>query len=259
MHVPMRTCVGCRHVRPQAELPVNPRSRASPFNRSSATPVGFACRKSWTGVAWMLRAALAPFVIPDHDEGTTMVQVHAAKPAFERPDPVRIAAMSGALSLNLAGLFLLLIPIVMPSAPARVEPPARDRTWVDFIPVKPKPAPTVLPPIPPAPRIELGGCAGLTRGPVCEVTEAARGLRAQDLRRPLVILATADEESSMDGARALVAAGRPLGRYAVIGEWDSRDAMVAARVEPQCALDDLLDDRISHGRSPSPAAACARR
>ena len=48
--------------------------------------------------------------------------------------------------------------------------------------------------------------------------EAARGLRAQDLRRPLVILATADEESSMDGARALVAAGRPLGRYAVIGE-----------------------------------------
>lgn len=102
----------------------------------------------------MLRAALAPFVIPDHDEGTTMVQVHAAKPAFERPDPVRIAAMSGALSLNLAGLFLLLIPIVMPSAPARVEPPARDRTWVDFIPVKPKPVPTVLPPIPPAPPIE---------------------------------------------------------------------------------------------------------
>lgn len=48
--------------------------------------------------------------------------------------------------------------------------------------------------------------------------EAARGLRAQDLRRPLVILATADEESSMDGARALVAAGRPLGRFAVIGE-----------------------------------------
>ncbi|HNE00703.1 MAG TPA: acetylornithine deacetylase [Plasticicumulans sp.] len=48
--------------------------------------------------------------------------------------------------------------------------------------------------------------------------EAARGLRAQDLRRPLVILATADEESSMDGARALVAAGRPRGRHAVIGE-----------------------------------------
>lgn len=48
--------------------------------------------------------------------------------------------------------------------------------------------------------------------------EAARGLAAKDLRQPLVILATADEESSMSGARALVAAGRPLGRYALIGE-----------------------------------------
>lgn len=48
--------------------------------------------------------------------------------------------------------------------------------------------------------------------------EAARGLEAKDVKRPLVILATADEESSMSGARALVAAGRPLGRYAVIGE-----------------------------------------
>jgi acetylornithine deacetylase len=48
--------------------------------------------------------------------------------------------------------------------------------------------------------------------------EAARGLAARDLSHPLVILATADEESSMGGARALVRAGRPLGRYAVIGE-----------------------------------------
>lgn len=48
--------------------------------------------------------------------------------------------------------------------------------------------------------------------------EAAREFAAGDLRRPLVILATADEESSMAGARALAAAGRPLGRHAVIGE-----------------------------------------
>ena len=48
--------------------------------------------------------------------------------------------------------------------------------------------------------------------------EAARGLSAKDLRQPLVILATADEESSMSGAIALAEAGRPLGRYAVIGE-----------------------------------------
>ena len=48
--------------------------------------------------------------------------------------------------------------------------------------------------------------------------EAAREFAARDLRQPLVVLATADEESSMSGARALAAAGRPLGRHAVIGE-----------------------------------------
>lgn len=48
--------------------------------------------------------------------------------------------------------------------------------------------------------------------------EAARGLSGADLKQPLIILATADEESAMHGARALVDAGRPLGRYAVIGE-----------------------------------------
>lgn len=48
--------------------------------------------------------------------------------------------------------------------------------------------------------------------------EAARDIAPRDLRQPLVILATADEESSMQGARQLVQAGWPLGRYAVIGE-----------------------------------------
>ena len=48
--------------------------------------------------------------------------------------------------------------------------------------------------------------------------EAAQAFSAADLRQPLVILATADEESSMCGAQALAAAGRPLGRHAVIGE-----------------------------------------
>ncbi|WP_045855955.1 acetylornithine deacetylase [Teredinibacter purpureus] len=38
------------------------------------------------------------------------------------------------------------------------------------------------------------------------------------LQQPIIILATADEESSMSGARALAAAGRPKARYAVIGE-----------------------------------------
>lgn len=48
--------------------------------------------------------------------------------------------------------------------------------------------------------------------------EAARSVAGQPLKQPLIILATADEESSMSGARALAAAGRPQARYAVIGE-----------------------------------------
>lgn len=55
----------------------------------------------------------------------------------------------------------------------------------------------------------------------CLFPAALAALDALDgsaLTRPLTILATADEETSMAGARALQAAGRRLGRYAVIGE-----------------------------------------
>lgn len=48
--------------------------------------------------------------------------------------------------------------------------------------------------------------------------EALRALHGQPLRRPLIILATCDEETSMAGARALVARGQPQARAAVIGE-----------------------------------------
>jgi len=48
--------------------------------------------------------------------------------------------------------------------------------------------------------------------------EAASRFEAKDLRHPLVILATADEESSMSGVKSLVADNARLGRYAVIGE-----------------------------------------
>ncbi len=48
--------------------------------------------------------------------------------------------------------------------------------------------------------------------------EAAGFFSAGDLREPLILVATADEESTMDGARALVDAQRPQARYAVIGE-----------------------------------------
>lgn len=48
--------------------------------------------------------------------------------------------------------------------------------------------------------------------------EAAKTFVDQPLQQPLIILATADEESSMNGARALAEAGQPKARYAVIGE-----------------------------------------
>ncbi len=48
--------------------------------------------------------------------------------------------------------------------------------------------------------------------------EAIQPFSASDLKQPFFILATADEESSMDGAITLVEQGCPNVRYAVIGE-----------------------------------------
>ena len=50
------------------------------------------------------------------------------------------------------------------------------------------------------------------------VLEVARQFNASELKQPLYILATADEESTMSGARALAAHGKSLGRHALIGE-----------------------------------------
>ncbi|QIB65696.1 acetylornithine deacetylase [Kineobactrum salinum] len=50
------------------------------------------------------------------------------------------------------------------------------------------------------------------------VLAAARLFVGKPLQQPLIVLATADEESSMNGARALAAAGRPRARAAIIGE-----------------------------------------
>lgn len=47
---------------------------------------------------------------------------------------------------------------------------------------------------------------------------AFEAVRGEPFREPLYLVATADEESSMAGAQALVAAGPPLGRRALIGE-----------------------------------------
>ena len=47
---------------------------------------------------------------------------------------------------------------------------------------------------------------------------AASAFKDTALKQPLILLATADEESSMQGARQIAAAGQPLGRAAIIGE-----------------------------------------
>ncbi len=48
--------------------------------------------------------------------------------------------------------------------------------------------------------------------------EALRDIRPAELREPVILLATADEETSMAGARTLVERGIPQARHALIGE-----------------------------------------
>ncbi len=50
------------------------------------------------------------------------------------------------------------------------------------------------------------------------ILEALRPLDGNRLRHPLIVIATADEESNMCGARALLDLHRRLGRHAIIGE-----------------------------------------
>jgi acetylornithine deacetylase len=64
--------------------------------------------------------------------------------------------------------------------------------------------------------VGLGSCD--MKGFFALIIEAVRDLVDQPFKQPLIILATCDEESSMSGAKALAAAGKPLGRAAVIGE-----------------------------------------
>lgn len=62
----------------------------------------------------------------------------------------------------------------------------------------------------------LGTCD--MKGFFALVLQAVSRYDASDLQQPIMVLATADEESSMSGARALAAMGKPRGRYAVVGE-----------------------------------------
>ncbi len=50
------------------------------------------------------------------------------------------------------------------------------------------------------------------------IIEALREIDLKQLQRPLTVIATADEESTMCGAKSLLSLQRALGRHAVIGE-----------------------------------------
>lgn len=56
------------------------------------------------------------------------------------------------------------------------------------------------------------------KGFLALAVEAASAYRDARLREPLRVIVTADEESSMTGARALAEAGESLARYVVVGE-----------------------------------------
>ncbi|OGT72957.1 MAG: acetylornithine deacetylase [Gammaproteobacteria bacterium RIFCSPLOWO2_02_FULL_57_10] len=50
------------------------------------------------------------------------------------------------------------------------------------------------------------------------VMEAVKAFKGETLKQPLIVLATADEETSMQGARTIAELGRPKARCAIIGE-----------------------------------------
>lgn len=62
----------------------------------------------------------------------------------------------------------------------------------------------------------LGSCD--MKGFFAIVLDTVRQMQLSDVKQPLIILATADEESSMSGARALVDQNKIKARYALIGE-----------------------------------------
>jgi len=78
---------------------------------------------------------------------------------------------------------------------------------------------------------------------------AATAFDARALKQPLILLATADEESSMNGARALVSAGRPKARAAIIGEPTS---LVPVRMHKGIMMEAVrVTGRAGHSSNPA--------
>lgn len=83
--------------------------------------------------------------------------------------------------------------------------------------------------------------------------EAAKRFLDTPLSAPLIIFATADEETSMSGAKALAEAGRPKARYAVIGEPTS---MRPIRMHKGIMMESLrISGRSGHSSDPSLGAS----
>lgn len=79
--------------------------------------------------------------------------------------------------------------------------------------------------------------------------EAAAGLSPERLREPLILVATADEESSMAGARTLVDVRRPQARFALIGE---PTGLRPVRLHKGIMMESIrLEGRSGHSSDPS--------
>lgn len=78
---------------------------------------------------------------------------------------------------------------------------------------------------------------------------AASTFRNVTLQQPLIVLATADEESSMNGARALASAGKPKARAAIIGEPTS---LVPVRMHKGMMMEAVrITGQAGHSSNPS--------
>lgn len=78
---------------------------------------------------------------------------------------------------------------------------------------------------------------------------AASAFTDTELQQPLILLATADEESSMNGARQLAAAGKPRSRAAIIGEPTS---LVPVRMHKGIMMESVrVTGRAGHSSNPT--------
>ncbi len=87
------------------------------------------------------------------------------------------------------------------------------------------------------------------KGFLAIAVDAARAFHARQLKRPLLLIATADEESTMIGAKRLTELGRPRARYALIGE---PTGLAPVRLHKGVSMDALkLFGRSGHSSDPS--------